>query len=251
MLEEHRVGFQYNAALRQSLGHIAMMRGDAPRAVTVFSEAQLLAPDDLTVVEDLLHAQVAAENYADAEYNAGKLLANEAYKERRDLQLIRARCLLHTDRPVEARAILIELTNTAQGGHDFDAWVDLGQTCIVLEDRTRLKSVASRLVATAPERYEGHFFRAMYYRMEGNLPSAMDAVETAVTRAVADCNPLLLKGMLLQDQGKHEAAQQAFAAAVNLEPDRAAARQLLAASLSTGSSVASQSTEIKGSTTDR
>lgn len=250
MLEQHRSDFQYNAAIRQSLGHIAMMRGDTDKAITLFTEAQLLAPDDLTIVEDLLHAEVAAGDFSDAEYNCSKLLQSDEYKTRRDLQLIRARCLLNTDRPVEARSILIDLTNSPEGGHDFDTWVDLGQACIVLEDQVRLKGVASRLVATAPERYEGHFFRAMLYKMEGNLPSALDAADAAVARSTTDSNPLILKGLILQQQGKNDAAQQAFAAAVKLEPDRTAAKQLLAATMS-NSAVASGDTEIKGSTEDR
>ncbi len=114
--------------------------------------------------------------------------------------------------------------------------------------------MASRLVATAPERYEGHFFRAMYYKLEGNLPSALDAAEAAVTRAAADCNPLILKGLILQQQGQEDAAQQAFAAAIKLEPERAAARQLLAASVTTNAlsaPLATGTTEIKGSSSDR
>jgi Flp pilus assembly protein TadD len=231
MLEARRADFQYNAALRQALGHIAMMRGQGERAVTLFNEAQLLAPDDLAIVEDLLRAQLAVGQFADAEYNAAKLLKSDQYKDRRDLKLIRARCLLNTDRPVEARAILVELTDAAEGGRDFDTWVDLGQACVVLEDRVRLKIVASRLIATAPERYEGHLFRAMLYRFEGNLPSALDAATAAVTRSSVDANPLMLKGMILQELGRPAEAQAAFAAAVRLEPDRAAAQQLLAASV--------------------
>lgn len=250
LLEEHRADFQYNAAIRQSLGHIAMMKGDAPRAVTLFSEAQLLSPDDLVIVEDLLRAQLAAGNHADAEYNSAKLLQNDKYKDRRDLQLIRARCLLNTDRPVEARAILVELTNTAQGAHDFDTWMDLGQACIILEDRTRLKTVASRLIATAPDRYEGHLFRSMYYRMEGNLPSALDAADAAVARSTISADPLMLKGMILQEQGKLAAAQQTFAAAVKLDPQREAAQQLLAASL-TATTTANVNTDSQRSPNER
>jgi Flp pilus assembly protein TadD len=230
MLEEHRSDFQYNAAIRQALGHIAMMRGEADKAVTFFNEAQLLAPDDLPIVEDLLRAQVATSQFADAEYNAAKLLKSDDFKDRRDIKLIRARCLLNTDRPVEARAILVELTDTAEGAHDFETWIDLGQACIVLEDRTRLKNVASRLVATAPERYEGHLFRAMYFKMEGNFPAALDAADAAVARSEADANPLMLKGILLQNMGRPAEAQRAFAAAVQLDPNRPAAQQLLAAS---------------------
>lgn len=242
LLEQRRADFQYNAALRQSLGHIAMMKGESERAATLFSEAQLLAPDDLTIVEDLLHAQVACRNFADAEYNSGKLLESDEYKDRRDLKLIRARCLMQIDRPVEARAILIDLTNTAQGAHDIEAWLDLGETCIALEDRTRLKGVASRVIATAPERYEGHFFRAVYYKMEGNLPSALDAVESAVARSHTDANPLMLKGIILQEQGKLAEARQAFAAAVKLEPNRVAAQQLLAASMGNTAITSGEST---------
>lgn len=230
LLNERRSDFQYNAAIRQSLGHLAMMRGESHKGVELFNEAQLLAPDDLTIVEDLLHAQVAAKQYANAEYNARKLLASDQYKDRRDLLLLQARCLLNIDRPVEARSILIGLTNDAQGAKDFEAWVDLGHACIILDDKVRLKNVASRMIATSPDRWEGHFMRALYYKMDGNIPAALEAVEGAVARSTDDANPLMLKGMMLQDQGKADEARQAFGKAVALQPDRSAARQLLNAS---------------------
>lgn len=68
-LTERGGSFENNAGVRQTLGHLAMMRSDSTKAVALFNEARLLAPDDNAILEDLARAQVAATQFADAESN--------------------------------------------------------------------------------------------------------------------------------------------------------------------------------------
>jgi len=225
-LLERRSNFEYNGAIRQSLGHIAVLQQEFPLAVNYFNEALLLSPDDLTVLEDLARAQYSSQRFADAEVNLGKLLASDQCKDRRDLKHLRAKCMIAADRPVEARQILVELTGDAQGGADVDAWVDLGSASYILSDKLRLKNVALRLVALAPQRHEGYMFRAMVQRLEGDLTGALASLDAAAARTTLDSTPLLLKGMILQDQGKIDAAKQSYAAATKIDPNGPARRAL-------------------------
>ncbi|MEN0021090.1 MAG: tetratricopeptide repeat protein, partial [Planctomycetota bacterium] len=84
--------FRHNPGVRQTLGHIAMMRGDSQTAAEMFAEARLLAPEDTSVLEDLAHAYVAVADFGRAESAITKLLRGEP--DRRDLQHVRARCLV-------------------------------------------------------------------------------------------------------------------------------------------------------------
>jgi tetratricopeptide (TPR) repeat protein len=212
-----------------------MVKSEPEKAVDYFKEAQLLAPDDMTIVEDLMRAQLATGQYANAEYNIRILLQNENYAKRRDLLHMQAKCLMSVDRPVEARTILVGLTTDSEGARDVEAWVDLGNACIALNDTTRLKTVSSRLMAMAPNRYEGYLMRAVLLKKEGNLAGALDAANGAVDRCKVDATALIFKGMLLQDMNRIPEARQAYSLAVAREPNRAAARELLAALEKNGS----------------
>lgn len=180
-LETRRVTFEHNAGVRQTLGHIALIKGDNERAVTLFSEARLLAPDDQDILEDLARAQVEVSQFADAENNLAKLLGTPEFKNRRDLQMIRARCLVQVERPLEARQILIGLTTDQAGSADTEAWIELGNVAYLLKDMQRVRQASSRVVAIAPQRAEGYLLRALYQRRTGDLAGARANLDKAVT----------------------------------------------------------------------
>ena len=81
-INDRKQNFEYNAAVRQSLGHIAMLRGDPETAAERFNEAMLLAPDDPAIMEDVAQSQFAAGNFAEAEFATSKLLEREENKDR-------------------------------------------------------------------------------------------------------------------------------------------------------------------------
>lgn len=225
-LEGKRSNFEYNAAIRQSLGNIAMLKQDFPAATELFGEAHTLSPTDMHILEDLVRAEMAWGRYSDAEVNVRKLLADETYSTRRDLKHLQAKCLIAVGRPVEARQILVELTTDSEGGRDIDAWVDLGNASYILKDKTRLRTVASRLTAMAPSRHEGYMFRGVGQMIDGDLSAAITSFDQAAARTTKDATPLLLKGLAQQDQGKFDEAKQTFTVALSIDP-RGPARQAL------------------------
>jgi tetratricopeptide (TPR) repeat protein len=212
------LAFKHNAGIRQTLGHIAMIRGDHARAVELFSEARLLAPDDWVVLEDLVQAQIAAGAYADAEFNLSRLLNVSENKERRDLRQMRARCLTKVDRPLEAREILIQLTGDAAGQKDVESWIELGNVCFVLRDMNRVRQAAARIVALAPNRPEGYMLRSLMQRRNGDLAAALESAERAVERRGTNVEPLLLRGLVLKDLGRETEARASFSMAARENP---------------------------------
>lgn len=218
---------EHSAGVRQTLGHIAAMRGDADRAVALFTEAQLLAPADAGIREDLARAQMAAGQFAEAEYTLSRLLAEPDTSSRRDLKFMRAQCLMAVDRPVEARSLLIELTSDAAGQADVRAWVELGKVAYELRDMNRVRLAAGRLIALAPERSEGYVLRALWQRHRGDLTSALSSLNAAVERRGADTAPLVLRAMVQRDLGQLEAARQSAAIALSERPGDVQIRRLL------------------------
>lgn len=205
--------FEHNAGVRQTLGHIAMIRGDRERAVALFNEARLLAPDDPAVLENLVQAQLATGRYAEADGNLAKLQTLKGNEDRRDLRLLRARCLMKVDRPVEARAILVDLTSGDIGQRDIDAWIELGNVCYMLRDTVRLRQAASRVVGLAPTRPEGFSLKALWQRKAGDLAGALASADMAVQRRGTSVDPLLLRGLILSELGRTNEANECFALA--------------------------------------
>lgn len=220
--------FEYNAAVRQTLGHIAQLRRDHQAAAMHFSEALLLAPDDLAILEDLAQAQMDSGNFGEAEFALTRLLEKEETADRRDLKQARAKCLVNLNRPVEARSILLELTNDRDASRDFTSWVDLGNVCAVLKDRPHLRQAAARAKAIQPQRHEGFTLQAMYERLEGRSEQALAALAEAVQRCGADPAPLVMQGMIQQELGRPFEARESFQQALARNPGSQSVRTLLA-----------------------
>jgi tetratricopeptide (TPR) repeat protein len=219
--------FEHNAGVRQTLGHIAMLRDDFDRAAELFAEARVLAPEDAGILEDLARAQVATQRYAEAEYHLNQLLQMPANANRRDLKHLRAKCLVAVDRPMEAREILLALTSDDEGSKDFQAWIELGHVAYVIGDSHRLRQASTRAVSMAPHRPEGYMLRALMQRKEGNLQEALTTLSQAVERRGADTTPLVLHGIVAQQLGRFEAARRSFEAAYAENPQNDRVARLL------------------------
>jgi len=227
-LTDRREQFDHSAGVRQILGHIAMLRNDATTASRLFSEARLLAPDDTTIVEDLIRAQIATGDFGQAEFNLARLLAAPRNKDRRDLLQMRARCLVQIERPVEARDLLLALTRDDAAAADPQTWIFLGQTAVALRDMPRVRLASTRAIALAPKNADGYVLRALYQRNSGN-PEAAEATLKEAVRLDPSCENLILLGLTQQELGKATDAAATFRAAAAADPADPRAEKLLAA----------------------
>lgn len=221
--------YRHNAGIRQTLGHIAMMRNDFDQAATWFTEARFLAPDDPGVQEDLARAEMAAGRFAEAEYNFAELLSKSEFEGRRDLQHMRARCLVEVDRPVEARDVLVSLTDSSGGEKDLDAWIQLGHVSYQLRDMARVRRAAGRVIALAPQRSEGYLLRALQQRGTGDLSAALASLDLAIQRSPEDPAPLILRGLIAQQADMPGLARSSFEGALKLDPENESVGRMIAA----------------------
>ncbi len=228
LLLERALQHQHNAGVKQTLGHIALLKNDAHAAVSYFREARLLADSDLSVVEDLVSAQMLAGDWVEAEFNLRTLMNEDENKDRRDLKQMQARCLTALDRPVEARSILLGLTQTPAGAADASVWIDLGKVALSLGDDRRVTICAAKAVAIAPLRYEGHMLTAALAMREKNHDKALEALTMATELSTTDPRPAMLRGVVLQQLGRHDEASASFAQALRIDPQDDRAQRLLA-----------------------
>jgi len=228
LLASRKATFEYNAAVRQSLGHIAQLRNDHKGAAQYFSEALLLAPDDVAILEDLAQSQHKAGLFADAEFSLNRLLENPLTADRRDFKALRAKCLVATNRPVEARSILLELTADKEAARDFSSWVELGNVCVVLKDKAHLRQSAQRATSLQPNRHEGYTLKAMSHRLEGRSEDALAATDEAIKRCGNDAAPYVLRAMIQQDLGRPFDARASLQSAAERNPNSQGIRAMLA-----------------------
>lgn len=214
-----------NAAVRQTAGHIALLQNQYDKAAELFSQARLLAPDDPSVVEDLVRAQMAAKRYADAEFNISVLMRDKANADRRDLKHWRAECLVALERLTDARAILDQLTAGDAGQADVQAWLAQGRVAAALGDQNRLRIAAQRVIALAPKRSDGYLMRALHLRAAGEFTGALAATDAAISVDEDAATPRLLRALILKDLGRDEEASKAVSQVLEISPFHATARR--------------------------
>lgn len=219
LLERSQSQFELNPAVHQTLGHIAMMRGEFDTAVESFNQAHLLASADGSILEDLARAQFASGHFAEAEYSFSQLMQDKNNASRRDLRLLWARTLAELDRPVEARGILRTLLKDAGGHKDVKAWIELGNVAWILGDNDELREAGHRLSMIAPNRFEGQYLLGLYMMREGNLELSARHLQRAVEIAPENATPALMLGIVFENMGRHDEARQFFQTALALDPD--------------------------------
>lgn len=200
------------SGFRQSLGHIALLEGDADGARRLFEEAAILSPRDPSILEDLFRSRVEAKQFNEALATVG-LLEKQLYYERRpDLQRLHALCHIQVRQPVEARAILKKLTEGEAGARDFDSWRLMADVALLLEDDRLLRATADRMVIAAPLRSEGFLVQSLSRRREGDIQGALASARLAVERAEEDDpTPAHLEALLVEEAAEAERAPTAGA----------------------------------------
>lgn len=226
-LNERAAAFRHNAGVRQTLGHLASLRGRHEEASRLFREASLLAPDDASILEDHARSLALLGRFADAEPVLRRLLTRADRAGRRDLALLHARCLIAVDRPVEARATLTRLASDPAMATEPQVWEALADAALLLRDLHQLRQCAQRLIAIAPTMPAGHMYLAKWCLDTGKPAESLEALSRAADLGPTDPTPAVMRGLILTDLGRRDEAGRAFEEALRRDPHHAEARRLL------------------------
>lgn len=219
--------FDHSAGVHQTLGNIARLQNDLPGAITEFRSAQLLAPDDDGILEDLTRAQFDNENYADAAYGFVTLLASADSADRRDLKQMYAETLVKLNRKAEARKIYLELTSDTQGASSVESWIGLGNISFTVGDFTTVRQAATRIVALAPDRKDAYVLWALLHRHNGNIEASVSSLRDAIARDGTD--PLLhtMTALALMELERTDEARSSLARALAIDPSNQSATTVM------------------------
>lgn len=222
-----------NAGIRQSLGHIALIEQDYKSAVEFFSESRLLAPDDEGIAEDLIHSQMMAGNFSDAERNIALLLKKIENAERIDLKVLHAKALMNSGRPVEARTLYQELLSTAQGMGDVSLWIGYANAAFIVNDMRNVRKAASRVVALAPDLHDGYLLYAMYHNKAEDYSSSLASIDVALEKSPFNANAHAYRSLILSNLDRRIEAIASISRAVELDSGNPRFNSMLS-NLSTG-----------------
>lgn len=207
-----------NAGIRQTLGQIALLEADPKQAVKYFGQARLLAPDDSGIAEDLVHAQMQAGDWREAERNITLLLKKPENRDRQDLKVLQAKAMMNTGRPVEARTIYQGMVSQDGGNSDVEAWIGLAHASFMVGDLRTVRKAASRVVALTPDNAEGFQLYAMYHRESGDFQSALASIDRATEKQPNNPSMFAYRAMVLGDLGRNNEALASITLAAKMEP---------------------------------
>lgn len=234
--------FEHNAALRQLQGQIALLLGDAKKAVALYSQARLLNPDDQALLEQLMWAQYAAGMYAECMESVKRLegvkfarattIDPQETERRATFMHMKARCLKMMGRGSESRELYLQLTRIRP--LDVTVWNEFAVLAWDLEDYRHVALCSVQLIALAPNRFEGYMFKALNERHRGNLNEALKLLRQSTQVASAPGNggteialPFVLLGSTLEQTGDWAAAKSSYEQALEVQPNCVEARELL------------------------
>jgi tetratricopeptide (TPR) repeat protein len=215
--------FEHDPAMPHLLGQIAMLQNDPGKATQYLTEARVLSPDDVSLLEELAWAQYDAGEFG-ACLESVSLVQSQVESDRNDLEHLAARCEVMLGRTRDAHGRYLELTRTADS--DPTVWIEFGTLAWELEDYRRLAQCSVRAISLAPDRYEGYMLKGLYERQQGRTEDAINQFELASELAQGDVVPLLLLGRTQEEAGNPEAALATYGLAMQLDPASNEARVL-------------------------
>ncbi len=226
LLEPKVAYFDQNAAVRAALAHVYELEGNSAQAADYLRQAVLLQPDDLMLCEELAAMLQRSGQTADAVQQLEKLCAEPSLAQRSDLMHQLADGYLALGQLDAARAVLLQLRR--RNDKDVQAWIRLGQLAWAEQDLGSTLTAAARAMALAPQRHEGYLLAALVWQTRGNREEALRLADRAAQFAGGNSEPLIVRGILLQQSGQPQAAAKAYAQALERDPGNTRVQSLLA-----------------------
>ncbi len=206
--------FEHHPAFRHLLGQIAQLEGDREAAARLYEEASLLQPDDMQLLEELATAQFLAEQVP-ACLDTIRLLESSEHELNRQMVLLKARCLMQSERYTEARVIYRDLRTSTP--NDVHVWEEWGWLAWLLDDHRGLLEAGRKVTVLAPDHAAGWVMLAVIDRANDALESAEGHLETAIGCNDADSLAWVLLAKVRRMRGDEAGAEKAWATAVSLD----------------------------------
>ncbi len=224
ILREKLVYHENSAAIRDAVGQLLVQESKYADAAKVLKQASILTPDELGIREHLALALYYAADYAEAETVLERLLKNEKYATRADLQAAMGECLLQQGKAREARDSF-ESAAQLQGG-SCAIWLGLAKAAIKLKDQGRAELSLRKALSLEPANSEANLMLGYVRLQQNRLDEALAAFKKAAANS-RDPVSLCMCGYVLERMGKAGEAIDYYAQALKIKPDDDLAASLM------------------------
>ncbi len=217
--------FDQNAGIRMALSQIYETQGEFELAADYMSQAALLRPDDMKIVEDLAMLQLAAKDFNAAESSLTRLINDPENAKRGELWRALGQAQVGRKHYSEARDSYLRATRIDR--NDINAWIKLSEISMAQKNWSAALTAASRVISIDHARHEGYLLAGLIWQRRGEIDKALKHFDEAAKRSSDNVDALILRGITLEQAGRKQAAADAYRAASRRNPDDPRPRQLL------------------------
>lgn len=217
--------FDQNAGIRMALSQIYETKGEFSIAADYMSQAALLRPDDVKIVEDLAMLHLAAKNYKDSESSIERLLSDPANAKRGELWRALGTARIGSENYSDARDAYLKATNIDRT--DVSAWIKLSEISMAQKNWSAALTAASRVISIDGTRHEGYLLAGLIWQKRGEIDKALKHFDEAAKRSSDNVDALILRGITLEQAGRTQAAADAYRTASQRNPNDPRPRKLL------------------------
>jgi tetratricopeptide (TPR) repeat protein len=226
MLQDRVVFFEHSAAIRDAVGELLVGEKRYTDAVDMLREASILTPDDQGIREHLAMAYFYSHQYGNALESLNRLVTQDKFSHRADLQAAIGECEAELGEYREARAAFESATQLDAGNAAW--WVGLAKAALQCTDYQRCEVSLHRAQAIEPQNSQAFLLLGCLRLRQDRLADALVAFNKVSSRDNADALSLCMSGYVLQKLGRKQEALEDYNKALQREPNDPLARQLMA-----------------------
>jgi Flp pilus assembly protein TadD len=224
-------------ALYELAGRIASMRKEHDRAARHFLAACDLAPEAMTYRQLLGRSQMAAGRYAEAAETFGQLTQAEDHEAPAWTYSMLGQCHMALDNPNRARTAFDQAAK--MNGNSPEVWCDLARAELANGDVKRAVLSAREALQQDKNHLDGTLLLAFSLMRTQQNAEATRVLSAASTKHPKSTMVHCLLGKAYAAEGQHAKANRSYREALRLDPQNAAARELLKAADRNGREVSS------------
>ncbi|MEO0474760.1 MAG: hypothetical protein AAF085_02145 [Planctomycetota bacterium] len=224
-LESKTAYFDQNATVRGLLAHVYRRQGNDEKAAVWFTQASMLAPEDMKLKEEVARSKFAVGRYDEAARGLKELINTDYGARRADLHRLLAESYVKAGKLNEAKERYNALTNLDRTS--VNDWSKLGELSYRLGDDGTALQAANRLINLAPDDHRGFLLAGMVWNKRDRLDRALSMFDRAAGLAPNNTTPLILRGIALQKNDRPAAAADAYKQALSIDPENKRAQSLL------------------------
>lgn len=226
LLESKLSSIDPTVGIYKAAGELALLAGQPRRAVEHYSQASMLAPGDVEVLEGLAKANFFAGRHKEAVSVMHELRTKDNYDQQAWVHTLLGNAYMACERPRDAKASFeraIELEPSVA-----EHWVNLAKAALACNDTHRTVLAANQALALKSDLVDATVLLGYGLLADGRVNQARDVLAAAArkhpTQAMLQC----LLGRSYSALGDQAQARRCYEVALSIEPNNPIAQQLLA-----------------------